>query len=61
MITKNRGAISNPEGRFEKETRETFDDGWDSYEEEEELLGKWVFKYENHWIQKRLDLIEKVT
>ncbi len=28
MKIKNRGAISNPEGRFEKETREVFYDGW---------------------------------
>ena len=31
---KNRGAISNPEGRFEKNTRESFDDGWDADDEE---------------------------
>lgn len=37
MKIKNRGAFSNPEGRFEKETREEFDDGWDSYQDEEEL------------------------
>lgn len=28
MKIKNRGASSNPPGRFEKELRETFDDGW---------------------------------
>lgn len=33
---KNRGAISNPEGRFENETREIFDDGW-QWQEEDEL------------------------
>lgn len=33
-IIKNRGAGSNPEGRFENESRETFYDGWDSEEEE---------------------------
>jgi DNA repair photolyase len=27
---KNRGAVSNPEGRFEKQTREVFYDGWDT-------------------------------
>lgn len=32
---KNRGAISNPEGRFESITTEQFDDGWDA---EGELL-----------------------
>jgi DNA repair photolyase len=32
---KNRGVISNPEGRFESITTERFDDGWDG---EEELL-----------------------
>ena len=32
---KNRGVISNPEGRFESITTEQFDDGWDA---EEELL-----------------------
>lgn len=36
MIVKNRGAASNPEGRFEKETREKIDDGW--YGEEDEIL-----------------------
>lgn len=36
MILKNRGAISNPEGRFEKEKHEAYDDGWD-YQEEEKL------------------------
>lgn len=34
MIIKNRGAITNPEGRFEKERHEAFDDGWDLGEEE---------------------------
>ena len=33
MNIKNRGAISNPEGRFEKEQREAFDDGWNHEEE----------------------------
>lgn len=37
MITKNRGAISNPEGRFEKERHEAWDDGWDTNHEEETL------------------------
>src|ERR1700733_10530729 len=37
-ITKNRGAISNPEGRFEEKTREVFDDGWDLDETIEEEL-----------------------
>ena len=30
---KGRGALSNPEGRFENRRRETFDDGWDIPEE----------------------------
>ncbi|MCW8410209.1 PA0069 family radical SAM protein [Legionella sp. PATHC035] len=30
---KNRGALSNPDGRFEAETRESFADGWDIEEE----------------------------
>ncbi|KTD46960.1 Radical SAM superfamily protein [Legionella rubrilucens] len=30
---KNRGAFSNPEGRFEKTVSERFDDGWDGEEE----------------------------
>lgn len=30
---KNRGSLSNPEGRFEKESREIFYDGWDIVEE----------------------------
>ncbi len=34
MNIKNRGATSNPEGRFEKENREVFDDGWDIDDEE---------------------------
>lgn len=34
---KNRGAVSNPEGRFEKEKREIIDDGWYSNDEEEQL------------------------
>lgn len=34
MTLKNRGAISNPEGRFEKEKYEIFHDGWDLGEEE---------------------------
>lgn len=33
---KNRGAVSNPEGRFEKETHEWYDDGW-QLEIEDEL------------------------
>lgn len=32
---KNRGAVSNPEGRFEKNTRESFHDGWDLEGEED--------------------------
>ncbi len=36
MNIKNRGAISNPHGRFEKKLYETFDDGW--YWDEEENL-----------------------
>lgn len=34
MIIKNRGAISNPAGRFEVETYEDFDDGWQSEDDE---------------------------
>lgn len=30
---KNRGALSNPDGRFESQTRENFEDGWDLQEE----------------------------
>ncbi|KTC83082.1 Radical SAM superfamily [Legionella cincinnatiensis] len=30
---KNRGALSNPDGRFEPQTRESFEDGWDIQEE----------------------------
>jgi DNA repair photolyase len=37
MKIKNRGALSNPAGRFEKEIREEFDDGWDYRDEEENL------------------------
>jgi len=32
-MLKNRGAISNPEGRFEIEQYENYDDGWDREEE----------------------------
>jgi len=35
MIIKNRGAITNPKGRFEKNQYEAFDDGWDLAEEED--------------------------
>jgi DNA repair photolyase len=35
---KNRGALSNPEGRFETQTHEEFDDGWDLQEEPLEPL-----------------------
>jgi hypothetical protein len=31
---KGRGAGINPEGRFEKEAREAFDDGWERHEED---------------------------
>lgn len=34
-IIKNRGAISNPTGRYEDNRREDFDDGWDHVEDEE--------------------------
>lgn len=37
MNIKNRGAISNPSGRFEPVQREDFDDGWDSYLEDQAL------------------------
>lgn len=30
---KNRGALSNPDGRFEPQTREHFADGWDIEED----------------------------
>lgn len=35
IINKNRGAISNPAGRFEHTDREDFDDGWEQYPEDE--------------------------
>lgn len=35
MTIKNRGACSNPEGRFEHKTHEIFYDGWDLGEEED--------------------------
>lgn len=35
MTIKNRGALSNPEGRFETQLHEEFDDGWEDYDEEE--------------------------
>lgn len=33
MKIKNRGALSNPEGRFEMQLREDFDDGWELEED----------------------------
>lgn len=35
MIFKNRGALSNPEGRFEINRHQFFDDGWENNETEE--------------------------
>jgi len=35
---KNRGAVSNPEGRFESATREVFYDGWNNIAHEEDEL-----------------------
>ncbi len=37
-LRRGRGATSNQTGRFESETREAFDDGWNSTEEEPEKL-----------------------
>lgn len=37
-IIKNRGAVSNPDGRFESQTREIYDDGWESFTEEDEIV-----------------------
>jgi len=37
MLTKNRGAISNPTGRFEKAKKEAFDDGWEKDPENESI------------------------
>lgn len=37
MTLKNRGALSNPEGRFEIKNHEEYDDGWHFSEEEEPL------------------------
>lgn len=37
MTIKNRGALTNPEGRFETTLREKYDDGWDLEEDEENL------------------------
>lgn len=34
MTIKNRGALSNPPGRFEVATHEAYDDGWETLEEE---------------------------
>src|SRR5882672_4996611 len=34
-VHKGRGATLNPEGRFEKDAREAFDDSWDTPLEEE--------------------------
>ncbi len=37
-IIKNRGTHNNLAGRFEKETREMFFDGWDTVDESDDLL-----------------------
>ncbi len=37
-MIKNRGALSNPEGRFEIKTHEEYDDGWERDQEELPLL-----------------------
>lgn len=37
MTIKNRGALSNPEGRFEILEHEAYDDGWDKYADAEPL------------------------
>lgn len=37
VTIKNRGALSNPEGRFEIHKHECFDDGWDIYDDSESL------------------------
>jgi DNA repair photolyase len=34
MTIKNRGAFSNPEGRFDIHLHESYDDGWDNHDEE---------------------------
>lgn len=39
---KNRGALSNPDGRFEPQTRENLEDGWNI---EEEILPPWKLHY----------------
>lgn len=44
---KNRGAGSNPEGRFELETREVYYDGWDYGEEDEASPLETLFIPEN--------------
>lgn len=38
QLRRGRGATSNQTGRYESETRETFDDGWNSTEEEPNKL-----------------------
>lgn len=45
MTLKNRGALSNPEGRFEITQHETYDDGWDHYEEDENTVPLETFLY----------------
>lgn len=35
MTIKNRGALSNPEGRFEIKTHEVYEDGWQTFDAEE--------------------------
>jgi DNA repair photolyase len=43
QLTKGRGAASNRSGRFETETREGFDDGWNALDEPPERLTTTLF------------------
>ena len=40
---RGRGAISNQTGRYERETRHAFDDGWDTIEDAADRLDTQVF------------------
>ena len=47
-IRKGRGAVSNASGRYERLTRETVDDGWDSGELQADMGGPKSQTYQDY-------------
>jgi len=43
QLKKGRGALSNATGRFEAQTKEAFDDGWDDYEDKPSQIQTQLF------------------